>query len=127
GRIAEDIRVSTELAVEFAQSILQCILQLFTFLSVLWILSGTMPIRIGSVEFDLPGYMVWCAVAYALLGSLLTYALGRGLIHAGNVRAGREAAFPSALTRAREHAEGIALMHGEPDERERLRSSLFDL
>ena len=35
GRIAEDIRVSCELAVEFAQSILQCILQLITFLSVL--------------------------------------------------------------------------------------------
>ena len=47
GRIAEDIRVSTELAVEFAQSILQCILQLVTFLSVLWVLSGTLPIRFG--------------------------------------------------------------------------------
>lgn len=127
GRIAEDVRVSTELAVEFAQSILQCVLQLFTFLSVLWILSGTMPIRIGGLEFDLPGYMVWCAVAYALIGSLLTYALGRGLIHAGNVRQSREADFRSGLTRSREHAEGIALMRGEDDERERLRGSLFDL
>ncbi|MDP1966161.1 MAG: ABC transporter ATP-binding protein/permease, partial [Reyranella sp.] len=99
----------------------------FTFLSVLWILSGTMPIRIGGLEFDLPGYMVWCAVAYALIGSLLTYALGRGLIHAGNVRQSREADFRSGLTRSREHAEGIALMRGEDDERERLRGSLFDL
>lgn len=127
GRIAEDIRVSTELAVEFAQSILQCVLQLVTFLSVLWVLSGSMPIRIGGVEFDLPGYMVWCAVAYALIGSLLTYALGRGLIKAGNVRQSREADFRSGLTRSREHAEGIALMRGEDDERERLRGSLFDL
>ena len=31
GRIAEDIRVSTEYAVEFAASILQCVLQLITF------------------------------------------------------------------------------------------------
>jgi len=38
GRIAEDIRVATEFAVEFAQSLLQCVLQLFTFLSVLWVL-----------------------------------------------------------------------------------------
>ncbi len=127
GRIAEDIRVSTELAVEFAQSILQCVLQLFTFLSVLWILSGTMPIKLFGFEFNLPGYMVWAAVAYALVGSLLTYFLGRGLIHAGNVRQGREADFRSGLTRAREHAEGIALMRGEDDERERLRGSLFDL
>jgi putative ATP-binding cassette transporter len=127
GRIAEDIRISTEYAVEFAQSILQCVLQLFTFLSVLWILSGTLPIKLFGFEFDLPGYMVWAAVAYALVGSLLTYFLGRGLIHAGNVRQSREADFRSGLTRAREHAEGIALMRGEDDERERLRGSLFDL
>ena len=127
GRIAEDIRVSTELAVEFAQSILQCILQLGTFLSVLWILSGSLPIKVAGYEFDLPGYMVWAAVAYALIGSLLTYALGRGLIHAGNVRQGSEADFRSGLTRARENSEGIALMHGEADERGRLRGSLFDL
>jgi putative ATP-binding cassette transporter len=127
GRIAEDIRVSTEFAVEFAQSILQCVLQLCTFLTVLWTLSGALPIHLFGREFNVPGYMVWCAVAYALVGSLLTYALGRGLIDAGNVRQGREADFRSVLTRAREHAEGIALMRGEEDERERLRGSLFDL
>jgi len=127
GRIAEDIRVGTELAVEFAQSILQCILQLFTFLGVLWVLSGTVPIKIAGFDITLHGYMVWAAVAYALAGSLLTYALGRGLIHAGNVRQGREADFRSGLTRARENAEGIALMHGEADERGRLQGSLSDL
>jgi putative ATP-binding cassette transporter len=127
GRIAEDIRVSTEYAVEFATSILQCILQLITFLGVLWSLSGTLPLHVFGSELKIPGYMVWCAVAYALIGSLLTYALGRGLIDAGNVRQGREADFRSTLTRAREHAEGIALLRGEDDERERLRGSLFDL
>lgn len=127
GRIAEDIRVSTEFACEFAQSILQCILQLFTFLTVLWTLSGDLPVHLFGTEIHVPGYMVWAAVAYALVGSLFTYALGRGLIDAGNIRQSREADFRSGLTRAREHAEGIALMRGEDDERERLRGSLFDL
>ena len=127
GRIAEDIRVATEYAVEFAASILQCILQLVTFLGVLWVLSGALPVRIGDRMVEVPGYMVWCAVAYAVVGSLLTYALGRGLIDAGNVRQSREADYRSGLTRAREHAESIALLRGEGDERERLRGSLFDL
>jgi putative ATP-binding cassette transporter len=127
GRIAEDIRVSTEYAVEFAASILQCVLQLITFLGVLWTLSGDFPVYAFGREMNIPGYMVWCAVAFALLGSLLTYALGRGLIDAGNVRQSREADFRSVLTRTREHAEGIALLRGEDDERERLRGSLFDL
>jgi putative ATP-binding cassette transporter len=127
GRIAEDIRISTESAVEFAQTILQCILQLITFLSVLWVLSGTLPIKVGSMQFSLPGYMVWAAVLYALFGSILTYALGRGLIEAGNVRQAREADLRSVLIRARENAEGIALMRGEPDERTRLRGAMSDL
>jgi putative ATP-binding cassette transporter len=127
GRIAEDVRISTEHAVEFATTIIQCVLQLITFLGVLWALSGTLPIHLFGTEIEVPGYMVWCAIAYALVGSLLTYALGRGLIDAGNVRQSREADFRSVLTRAREHAEGIALLRGEGDERERLRGSLFDL
>ncbi len=127
GRIAEDIRISTELAVDFAQSILQCVLQLITFLGVLWVLSGSLPIKIGTFEFSLPGYMVWAAVLYALFGSIVTYALGRGLIEAGNVRQGREADVRSVLIRARENAEGIALMRGEADERTRLQVAMGDL
>ena len=100
--------------------ILQCILQLITFLSVLWVLSGRCRSSSATFEFTLPGYMVWAAVLYALFGSILTYALGRGLIDAGNVRQGREADFRSVLIRARENAEGIALMRGEADERARL-------
>src|SRR5262245_55913173 len=127
GRIAEDIRISTEAAVDFAQSILQCVLQLVTFLSVLWVLSGDLPIKVGTMEFSLPGYMVWAAVFYALFGSILTYALGSGLIEAGNVRQGREADMRSVLIRARENAEGIALMRGEADERARLQGAMTDL
>jgi putative ATP-binding cassette transporter len=127
GRIAEDIRISTEYAVEFATTIIQAVLQLITFLGVLWTLSGDFPVTLFGTEMNIPGYMVWAAVLYALFGSLLTYLLGRGLIDAGNVRQGREADFRSTLTRAREHAEGIALLRGETDERERLRGSLFDL
>ena len=90
-------------------------------------LSGALPIRIGTIEFALPGYMVWAAVLYALFGSILTYALGRGLIEAGNVRQGREADVRSVLIRARENAEGIALMRGEADERVRLQGAMVDL
>jgi putative ATP-binding cassette transporter len=103
------------------------VLQLITFLGVLWRLSGDTPLHLFGTDLHIPGYMVWCAVAYALVGSLFTYLLGRGLIDAGNVRQSREADFRSTLTRAREHAEGIALLRGEDDERERLRGSLFDL
>jgi putative ATP-binding cassette transporter len=67
---------------------------------------------------------VWAAVLYALFGSILTYALGRGLIEAGNVRQASEADVRSVLIRARENAAGIALMRGEADERARLQAAM---
>ncbi len=71
--------------------------------------------------------MVWAAVLYALFGSILTTRWAVGLIEAGNVRQGREADMRSVLIRARENAEGIALMRGEADERARLQGAMGDL
>jgi putative ATP-binding cassette transporter len=127
GRIAEDIRISTEYAVEFAQSILQCILQLIIFLGVLWMLSGTLHVTVFGYDLAIPGYMVWAAVIYAIIGSSVTYFLGRNLIEAGNRRQSREADFRAGLIRARENAEGIALMRGEIDERKRIDLDLREL
>ena len=88
----------------------------------------SLPIKLlGTFEFTLPGYMVWAAVLYALFGSILTYALGRGLIEAGNVRQGREADVRSVPDPCPRKAEGIALMRGEADERARLQGAMGDL
>jgi putative ATP-binding cassette transporter len=127
GRIHEDIRISTEYAVEFAQSILQCILQLVTFLGVLWVLSGTLHVVVAGMNISIPAYMVWAAVLYALIGSTLTYFLGRNLIGAGNLRQSREADYRASLIRVRENAEGIALMRGEAGERMRISEDLSRL
>src|SRR3984957_4048502 len=46
GRVAEDIRVSTESAVDLGQSLFYCILLLGTFIDVLWTLSGVVHVQI---------------------------------------------------------------------------------
>lgn len=120
GRIAEDIRISTEYAVDFCHSILHCVLLLVGFLSILWTLSDALVLNLGGFTLTIPGYMVWVAIAYAGIGSLLTYAFGRPLVGATDQRQSREADFRFGLVRARENAEGIALLRGENDERQRL-------
>jgi vitamin B12/bleomycin/antimicrobial peptide transport system ATP-binding/permease protein len=120
GRIAEDIRISTEFAVEFAQSILHCVLLLTSFLTILWGLSGIVHLGIGGISIAIPGHMVWLAIAYAAIGSLLTFGLGKPLVRATDLRQAREADFRVGLVRARENAEGVALLRGETDERRRL-------
>jgi vitamin B12/bleomycin/antimicrobial peptide transport system ATP-binding/permease protein len=120
GRIAEDVRIATEFAVEFAQSILHCVMLLTSFLTILWGLSGTVHIGIAGVSVAIPGHMVWLAIAYAAVGSALTFSLGRPLVRMTDQRQAREADFRVGLVRARENAEGVALMRGETDERRRL-------
>ena len=68
--------------------------------------------------------MVWCALRYALIGSLLTWRIGRPLIGMNAELYAREAALRFALVRVNESAESIALCGGEGDERRQLNDNL---
>jgi putative ATP-binding cassette transporter len=121
GRIAEDIRITTEYAIDLAHSLLYAILLLVTFVGLLWNLSGHIPV----FGLDLPGHMVALSFAYAAAGSVVAFLLGRPLVRATDLRQTREADFRFGLVRARETAEPIALARGEARERGRI-GALFD-
>lgn len=116
GRIAEDIRIATEWAVELAQTLLYCVATLAGFVGILWSLSGL--VFIGAVPVR--GHLVWLALFYAALGSAAAFTLGRRLVRATDVRQGMEAGFRVGLVCARETAEPIALACAEAAERGRL-------
>lgn len=111
-RLAEDFRefVSDTLTLFFG--LLSSVVSFASFVAILWGLSG-------SITFDgvtIPGYMVWVAIGYAAIGSLLAHWVGRPLIGLNFQQERFEADFRFALVRARENAEGIALYRGERDE-----------
>ena len=116
-RIAEDVRVATELAVDFATGLMTSLLMLTAFVGILWTLSGALQFSLMGREIEVPGYMVWVALAYAALGTTLTWLVGRPLVRLNVHRTRVEADFRFGLTRARESGEGIALIRGEEDER----------
>lgn len=116
-RIAEDVRVSTELAVDFTLGLLISLSTLIAFIGILWSLSGPLDLVLGSRVLEIPGYMVWAALLYALVGSSLTYLVGRPLVGINVRRTAAEADLRFGLTRARESGESIALIRGEADER----------
>ena len=120
-RIAEDTRLATEMAVDFAGGLLTSVIMLASFVGILWTLSGPLHVALGSNEFDIPGYMVWAALIYAMIGSWLTWRLGRPMVDINVERNGREADFRFGLVRLRESSEAIALIRGEADERQALR------
>ncbi len=124
-RIAEDVRAATDLAVEFATGLLTSVLMLTAFVGILWTISGPLQFNWGDSEISIPGYMVWAALLYAVVGSSLTYVVGRPMVRLNIARTVAEADFRFGLTRARESGEGIALIRGEADERRGL-AGLFE-
>jgi putative ATP-binding cassette transporter len=116
-RVHEDTRHLIDLSADLAVRLLQASLLLVSFIGVLWVLSAQVVFVIGARSFTIPGYMVWCALAYAIGGSWLAWRVGRPLIPLNATRYAREADLRFSLVRVSECAEGIALYGGEADER----------
>lgn len=124
GRIAEDIRIATEYAIELGQSLLYCVFLLISFANILWVLSGPLSFQLNSFEINFPGHLLWIAIVYSIIGAIIALFLGRPLVRAVDNRQTQEQNFRFGLVHARENSLAIALLQGEPDERRHL-SGLF--
>lgn len=124
GRIAEDIRITTEYAIGLGHSLLYCSILLFSFTNILWMLSGRLELTLWGISFGVPGYLLYIAILYAAVGTTVALLLGRPLVRAVNRRQGLEADYRFGLVRVREHAQPIALLHAEKEERRHLFSLL---
>jgi len=116
-RIAEDLRLFTSGTLSLTLGLMREIVTLASFAVILWGLSGSLPLHIGGTDIVVPGYLVWVALGYAIVGSVVTHYVGRPLIRLNFQQEQREADFRFALVRLRENAEGVALYRGEPAER----------
>lgn len=124
-RIAEDTKKFINDSLFLGLGFLKEAITLVSFLGILWSLSGTLDIPIGSFTLSIPGYMCWGALLYAMVGTLISWSLGRPLIRLDYENEKREANFRYSLVRFRDNGEGIALYQGEPQEK-RIFYSRFD-
>jgi putative ATP-binding cassette transporter len=119
GRIAEDIRISTESAIELCHSLIYSSLVIISFSKILWTLSGTVIVNLWFVEIPIYGHLVWLALLYSACASSLGWWLGRPYTLATDARQTVEANFRFGLVSARENSLAIALVHGEANEQRR--------
>ena len=126
-RIAEDIRLFVEQTLSIGIGFLNSVVTLVSFVIILWGLSAAAPLHVFGIQYDIPGYLVWGALIYAILGTVLTHLIGRPLIGLDFRQQQYEAEFRFNLVRARENAEQIALLHGEAAERGRLLDRFRDV
>jgi len=126
-RIAEDVAEFVSSSLRLFLDTLRDIATFLTFVSVLWGLSGPISFMLGSQPVTIPGYMVWVAVLYAVLGTAITILIGRPLVRLNFLQQRFEADFRFGLVRLRENSESVALYGGEAREDSVLRTRFTEV
>lgn len=119
-RIAEDLNLFTSSTLGLSMGLLSSVITLVSFVGILWTLSGSFSFDFNGGSYTIPGFMVWMAVLYCVVGSVLAHYIGRPQIKLNFQQQRVEADFRVHLVRVREYSESIALDRGEPVERQHL-------
>ena len=119
--IAEDVKLFANSSVVNLSNMINVVVSIVAFAAVLWKLSGTLTVPIGSFSLRIPGYMVYVALVYNFAYLLLVHWVGKRLIGLGMKKQTVEADYRYGAMQVRENAEQIALYGGAANELLRLR------
>ncbi|KVO21001.1 ABC transporter ATP-binding protein [Burkholderia ubonensis] len=111
-RITDDLQAFATTTLVLSLELLSTAVSLVSFIVILWTLAGPLTIPIGGTSVVIPGYMVWVAALYALLGSYLMHRAGHPLVSINYQQQKVEADFRFGMIRVRENAEQIAFYDG---------------
>ena len=117
-RMSDDIKLFVDRTLDVGVGLLGAVVSLLSFVVILWGLSNAAPLHLFG--FNIPGYLVWLALIYAVFGTALTQWIGSPLVNLNFEQQKLEADFRFSLVRVRENSEQIALLDGESAERGRL-------
>lgn len=116
-RISDDLDRFATISLGLSLGLLSSFVTLVSFLSILWTLSGALSIPLGGgATVNIPGYMVFAALIYAVAGTMLTRWIGHPLIQLNFDQQRYEADFRFSMVRLRENAENVAFYGGEARE-----------
>ncbi len=119
-RIQEDVGQFTGSTLSLSMGLLNSVVTLVSFVGILWTLSGSFAFHFQGSEYVIPGFMVWMALLYCGIGSVLSHYIGRPQIALNFQQQKVEADFRHRLVRVREYSESIALDRGEGVEQAQL-------
>jgi vitamin B12/bleomycin/antimicrobial peptide transport system ATP-binding/permease protein len=116
-RISDDLQTLASTTLSLSLDLLSTVVTLFSFVVILWRIAGPLSFDLLGTHFTIPGYMVWAAAIYALLGSFVIQRYGKPLVSINYQQQRVEADFRFLLIRLRENAEQVALYNGADTER----------
>ncbi|WP_233969980.1 ABC transporter ATP-binding protein/permease [Pectobacterium versatile] len=126
-RIAEDIRLLIEQSLELLLSLLKNTARFFSFIAILWQLSGVHTFTLAGYTITVHGYLVWIALVYAAVASVVTHLLGHRLHKLNIERQRAEADYRATLLRVRDNSEQIAFYQGSDAEQQRMRQHFLPI
>jgi vitamin B12/bleomycin/antimicrobial peptide transport system ATP-binding/permease protein len=126
-RIANDVYLFIQRTHELGTGLLGSVIALVTFIFILWGISATTPFPLLGTNLAFPGWLVLIALIYAGTGTLVAHWVGWRLIPLNFNQQRYESDFRTAIVRAADHSEPIALMQGEVVERGELRDRFANL
>ncbi|HGL4257233.1 ABC transporter ATP-binding protein/permease [Burkholderia dolosa] len=115
-RITDDLQSFATTTLSLSLDLLSTVVTLVSFITILWSLAGALTFTLGATPIAIPGYMVWAAALYAVVGSLIIQKVGHPLVSINYQQQRVEADFRFGLIRVRENAEQIAFYDGEKTE-----------
>jgi len=126
-RIAEDSLLLVQKSVDLIKSLVYNLAKLIAFVAILWQVSKVLKFEIFGMRFEIEGFLLYVALIYTLLCSLITHLIGRRLRGLNFAKQRAEADYRSDLLLVRENAEAVAFMRGEDAERSRFRASFGEI
>ena len=126
-RIAEDSLLLVQKSVDLVKSLVYNLAKLIAFIAILWQVSKVLKFEIFGMHFEIEGFLLYVALLYTLLCSLITHLIGRRLRGLNFAKQRAEADYRSDLLLVRENAEAVAFMRGENAERGRFRASFCEI
>lgn len=112
-RISEDLKEMTEISLHLSLGFISNLIKLVTFSVIIWNASGTLSFMIGVLQINIPGYMLWVSIIYALCSSLFMEKRGQNMVSIEYEQQLRESDFRFQMMRIRENSAAIAISKGE--------------
>ncbi len=119
-RITDDLQALASTTLSLSLDLFSTLVTLFSFVVILWNVAGAASFMLLGHPIHIPGYMVWVALAYALVGTAIMFKVGHPLVTINYQQQRVEADFRFMLVRLRENAEQVALYDGADTEDKRL-------
>lgn len=119
-RISEDLRDMVELSLHLSLGFFSNLVSLITFSIIIWGISGTLTFAVGGLVINIPGYMLWVSIIYAILASVMVEKWGKKMVAVEYEQQLRESDFRFSMMRVRENSAQIAISRGGTAERKML-------